>query len=186
MEYGISPLARTRRVVGRAFPLASFSVEEPEAEQYDKLLLSYRHVSPDDVFVIATHGETRSAVWGQLLSIAARARGATGAVTDGLVRDVEEIAAVGFPVFARGVSPLDSAGRQAVTFFGEPVTCGGVLVHPGDVVFGDAMGVVVVPRALAEETVRLAEEKKRGEQAVRAELERGEDVAEVFARHGIL
>ena len=70
--------------------------------------------------------------------------------------------------------------------FCEPVVCGGVDVRPGDVVFGDAAGVVVIPAGLADEAVQLAEEKHRGENVVRAELERGDDPAEVFARYGIL
>jgi regulator of RNase E activity RraA len=91
-----------------------------------------------------------------------------------------------FPVFARGASPLDSAGRQAVHAFGEAVVCGGVEVRPGDLVLGDVMGVVVIPAALAHDVVRLAEAKHTGENLVRAELERGDDPADVFARHGIL
>jgi len=107
-------------------------------------------------------------------------------VTDGLTRDVAEIDRMGFPVFARGASPLDSAGRQAVLSYGETVTCGGVEVHMGDIVLADATGVVVIPAALAEDAVRLAEEKNTGENIVRLELERGDDPAEVFERHGIL
>jgi regulator of RNase E activity RraA len=186
MEFRIRALGRTRQVVGRAFTLASVPVEEPERVPYEKLLAAYRHMSPGDVVVLATNGEMRSAVWGELLSTAARARGAVGAVTDGLTRDLDQIDAIEFPVFARGVSPVDSAGRQAVQSFGEPVVCGGVEVHPGDVVFGDGAGVVVIPSALVDDAVRLAEEKNRGEGVVRAELERGDDPGDVFARYGIL
>jgi regulator of RNase E activity RraA len=109
-----------------------------------------------------------------------------GAVTDGLTRDVEPIERMGFPVFARGASPLDSAGRQAVRAFGRPVVCAGVEVHPGDLVFGDVMGVIVIPAELAEEAAGLAEEKNAGEDRVRLELERGDDPADVFERYGIL
>ncbi|MBA3434151.1 MAG: RraA family protein [Actinobacteria bacterium] len=186
MDFRIRALGRTRQVVGRAFTLASASVEEPERVPYEKLLAAYRHMSPRDVVVLATDGELQSGVWGELLSTAARARGALGAVTDGLTRDLEQIDLMGFAVFARGTSPTDSAGRQAVQAFGERIVCGGVDVHPGDVVFGDAAGVVVIPSALADEAVGLAEEKHRGESVVRAELERGDDPAEVFARYGIL
>jgi regulator of RNase E activity RraA len=186
MDFRIRALGRTRQVLGRAFTLDSTPVEEPERVPYEKLLASYRSMSPGDVIVITTNGEVDSGVWGELLSTAARARGAVGAVTDGLTRDPELIDAMGFPVFARGTSPTDSAGRQAVRAFGEPVVCGGVEVHPGDVVFGDTGGVVVIPAALADEAVRLAEEKHRGESTVRAELERGDDPANVFARYGIL
>lgn len=187
MDFGIRSVAGPGRVAGRAFTLASFPIAEPEPVPYEQLLACYRHLEPGEVVVVATNGAAlASGVWGELLSTAAVARGATGAVTDGLTRDTDRIDGMGFPVFARGSSPLDSAGRQAVQAFGEPVVCGGVEVHPGDVVFGDVMGVVVIPAALAEETLRLAEEKQRGEDVVRAELERGDDPAEVFARHRIL
>jgi 4-hydroxy-4-methyl-2-oxoglutarate aldolase len=186
MDFLVHALGRTRQVIGRAFTLDSVPIEEPEPIPYGQLLAAYPHMAPGDVVVLATNGELGSGVWGELLSTAARARGATGAVTDGLTRDLDQIDAMGFSVFARGTSPTDSAGRQAVQSFAEPVVCGGVEVHPRDVVFGDTGGVVVIPAALVDDAVRLAEEKHRGEDRVRAELERGDDPAEVFARYGIL
>jgi 4-hydroxy-4-methyl-2-oxoglutarate aldolase len=186
MNSAVRPLAGTIRVVGRAFTLAWAPIDEPEPVPYAKLLTAYRQMAPGDVVVLGTGGETGSGIWGELLSVAARARGVVGAVTDGLTRDIEPIAAMRFPIFARGVSPLDSAGRQTVQSFGEPVVCGGVHVHPGDLVFGDVMGVIAIPASLANEALRLAEEKARGEDTVRSELERGDDPGEVFARHGIL
>ena len=186
MDFRVRAVVPPAKLVGRAFTIASQPIAEPEPVPYEKLLAGFRHIAQGDVVVLATNGEVRSGVWGELLATAARARGATGAVTDGLTRDVAQLEQMGFPVFARGTSPLDSAGRQAVHAFGEPVVCGGVEVHPGDLVLGDVMGVVVVPTALAEDAVRLAEEKLSGENVVRAELERGDDPAEVFARYGIL
>jgi len=186
MDFRIRAAAGGAQVVGRAFTLASHPIEKPEEVPYEKLLAAYRELTPGDIVVLASNGELRSGVWGELLATAARARGAVGAVTDGLTRDVAALDAMGFPVFARGASPVDSAGRQAVAAFGEPVVCGGVEVRTGDIVFGDVMGVVAIPAALAEDALRLAEEKDQGEDVVRAELERGEDPAEVFERHGIL
>lgn len=186
MDFRVRRVAGPDRVVGRAFTFAAVPVDVPEEVPYQQLLAGYAQMSPGDVVVLATGGEVGSGIWGELLSTAARARGATGAVTDGLSRDVGAIDDMSFPVFARGASPLDSSGRQAVRSFGEPVVCGGVEVHPGDVVVGDVMGVVAIPAALAEEVVRLAREKSSGEDVVRLELERGDDPAEVFERHGIL
>ena len=114
MDFRVRPVAGPGQVVGRAFTLASIPIDQPEEVPYEQLLAAYRFVAPGDVIVAATDGEVRSAVWGELLSAAARARGATGAVTDGLTRDVAAIETLGFPVFAQGVSPIDSAGRQAV------------------------------------------------------------------------
>jgi 4-hydroxy-4-methyl-2-oxoglutarate aldolase len=186
MDSSVRAVAGPGRVAGRAFTFSSVPIDRPESVPYERLLAGYRHMLAGSVVVLATNGERRSGIWGELLATAARARGAAGSVTDGLTRDNEALDAMGFPVFANGTSPVDSAGRQAVESFGEPVVCGGVGVDPGDVVFGDAMGVVVIPSALVDETLRLAEEKASGEDVVRVELERGDDPAEVFTRHGIL
>ena len=186
LDFRVRPVAGPQRVIGRAFTFASAPIDEPEPVPYERLLAGYRSITPGDVVVLGTNGEVGSGIWGELLSVAARARGAVGAVTDGLTRDVEALEAMAFPVFARGASPLDSAGRQAVQSFGEPVVCGGVEMRTGDLVLGDPMGVIAIPAELAEEATRLAEEKRAGEDVVRAELERGDDPAEVFDRHGIL
>ncbi len=103
-------------------------------------------MQPDEVVVVATGNSRRNAPWGELLSTAAKARGARGAVIDGLTRDVRKIESLGFPVFASGIKPVDSRGRGVVVAYNAPVECAGVLVHPGDLVFGDYDGVVVDPR----------------------------------------
>jgi regulator of RNase E activity RraA len=124
--------------------------------------------------------------WGELLTTAARARGAVGCVTDGLVRDVRLIREMRFPVFSGGIGPLDSKGRGTVVAIDVPVECGGVLVSPGDWIFGDVDGVVVLPGSLCERALRDALQKAASENTVRAELAAGEPLASVFARHGIL
>src|SRR6185312_15677466 len=101
-----------------------------------------------EVAVIGTAQSTRNAPWGELLSTAAKARGARGAVVDGLVRDIGKMEELGFPVFAAGIKPVDSMGRGIVTAYNVPVECGEVLVHPGDFVFADFDGVVVIPQAV--------------------------------------
>ena len=119
----------------------------------------------------------RVAPWGELLSTAALLRGAAGAVMDGCVRDIRAIRAMGFPVFHGGIAPLDSKGRARVMAIDVPVECAGVPVASGDLVFGDADGLVVVPRAAEETVLKLAAEKLLGERDTLAELPRGEDSA---------
>src|SRR4029077_4360843 len=102
-----------------------------------------------DVLVATTNGDQSSALWGELLSTASRAHGAVGAVIDGLTRDVARILAMDFPVFAAGFSPLDSKGRLDGSAFGRPIQIGTCLIRPGDWIFGDVDGVVVVPAELA-------------------------------------
>lgn len=140
----------------------------------------------DDVAVLACPREERIGPWGELLTTAAHARGAAGCVTDGLVRDVRLIRQMRFPVFAGGIGPLDSKGRGMVMAVDVPVECGGVPIRPGDWVFGDVDGVVIVPAKLAERAIELSLEKVLAENTVREELAAGENLAVVFARHGIL
>ena len=144
-------------------------------------------LKPGEVAVLACDGPTeRIAPWGELLSTAARARGAAGCVTDGLVRDVCQIRAMGFPVFAGGIGPLDTRGRAQMMAMDVAVEVAGVRVEPGDLVLGDVDGVVVVPRALAAAALDAALVKAEAEDRTREELAAGGRLTDVFARHGVL
>jgi 4-hydroxy-4-methyl-2-oxoglutarate aldolase len=142
---------------------------------------------PGEVPVLACDGPTDwIAPWGELLSTAARARGAVGCVTDGLVRDVARIRAMRFPVFHGGIGPLDTKGRAEMLQKDTPVDIAGVRVAPGDWVMGDIDGVVFVPAAKADAVFRAALDKIAAEDTTRAELEAGESLHAVYARHGVL
>ena len=142
---------------------------------------------PGEVPVLACGGPTDwIAPWGELLSTAARARGAAGCVTDGLVRDVARIRAMQFPVFHGGIGPLDTKGRAEMVEKDTAVHIAGVRVAPGDWVLGDVDGVVFVPADKAEEVFRAALDKIEAEDTTRAELEAGESLRAVYARHGVL
>jgi regulator of RNase E activity RraA len=143
-------------------------------------------LKPGEVPVLACGTSGRIAPWGGLLTTAARARGATGCLTDGFVRDIRTIRKFGFPVFHGGIGPLDSKGRGEVAEIDIPVNVAGVRVAPGDLVFGDADGVVVIPRAIEHEVFKSAVEKLAGEARTEEALMRGEKLADVFARFGIL
>jgi regulator of RNase E activity RraA len=182
----LRPLRPGWRVFGRAATLGAVPVAAEPAQPYAVELACIDALRPGDVLVATTHGDRGSALWGELLSTAARARGAVGAVIDGLTRDAARIMAMDFPVFAAGFSPLDSKGRLDGVSHGEPIRVGGCVVRPGDWVHGDIDGLVVVPAALADEAFPRALEKVRGENRVREELARGRSIREVFAEHGIL
>ncbi len=163
-----------------------YAVEEGE-NPYDVEIALVDDLRPGDVAVFACGGPTdRIAPWGELLSTAARHRGADGCVTDGLVRDVRQIRGMSFPVFHGGIGPLDSRGRGKMIKRDVPVECGGVEVHPGDLVFGDVDGVVVVPSAIATEAISLALDKINGENKTREELAHGLKLSEVYAKYGVL
>ena len=96
------------------------------------------------------------------------------------------IAELKFPVFCAGTSPLDSSGRQIAIEMQTQVRCGRMQVNPKDWVVADELGVVFIPQHLVDEVTKLASEKQLGESIVRNELAAGQDIGEVFARHGIL
>ena len=188
MRPGVRPLDDSLVMVGRARTGLYVDVYhvDPKENPYELEIRLVDDLSADEVVVLAAGASGRIAPWGELLSTACRARGASGCVTDGLVRDVRAIRALRFPVFAGGIGPLDTKGRGKVVAIDVPVECGGVAVRSGDLVFGDADGVVVIPREIEGEILRAAFEKVAGEDRTRAALERGEKLADVFARHGIL
>lgn len=185
----IRPLDETLVLFGRArtgLYMPRYHVE-PGSNPYAIEMALVDDLKPGDVAVFACQGPTtRIAPWGELLSTASVARGAVGCVTDGLVRDVRQIRELRFPVFHGGIGPLDSKGRGEMMAMDVPVELAGVRVLPGDFVFGDVDGVVVIPQARAAETFRLALEKVSAENRTRDELRAGAKLAEVYARYGVL
>jgi regulator of RNase E activity RraA len=182
----LKPLRPEWRCLGRAATLSAVPVAVEPAQPYAVELECIDGLRPGDVLVATTHGDRGSALWGELLSTAARAHGAVGAVIDGMTRDVTRIVAMGFPVFAAGVCPLDSRGRLDGLSHGQPIRLGDCMVRPGDWVLGDVDGVVLAPAELAAEAFRLALEKVTAENRVRDELARGRSVREVFAEYRVL
>ena len=136
--------------------------------------------------VITSGGDTCAAVWGDLLATAAKARNAAGVVVDGAIRDRRQILEMAFPAFAAGLTPADNYGRLDLVELDVPIECAGARVAPGDLVLADGDGVVVIPRALAADAIRLAEEQTEGEEQLRAALSRGVGVEALFTEHGIL
>jgi regulator of RNase E activity RraA len=158
----------------------------PDRNPYELEIALIDDLRRDDVAVFGCSGSTRIAPWGELLSTASRARGAAGCVTDGFVRDIRAIRAMRFPVFHGGIAPLDSKGRGVVAEIDIPIVCGGVETAPGDLVVGDADGVVVVPRAIEDAVIERALAKVAGEDRTRDELAAGAKLADVFARYRVL
>ncbi len=144
-------------------------------------------LKPGEIAVLACDGPTdRIAPWGELLTTASMARGAAGCLTDGLVRDVRRIKELKFPLFHGGIGPLDTKGRAEMMAMDEPVELAGARVAPGDFIFGDADGVVIVPARLTEQAIALALEKIEAEDTTREELLAGASLRSVFERHGVL
>ena len=185
----VRPLDEAQVMVGRArtgLYMPAYALREGE-NPYEVEIALVDDLQPQEVVVLACNGPSeRIAPWGELLTTAAQVRGAAGCVTDGLVRDVRQIRAMGFPVFHGGIGPLDTKGRARMVDRDVRVECGGVSIDPGDLVFGDVDGVVVIPRSHEHAVMDLALEKVRGEDNTRDALLQGESLANVFKRLGIL
>jgi 4-hydroxy-4-methyl-2-oxoglutarate aldolase len=185
----VRPLNEDDILIGRArtgLYMPKYTVT-PGENPYEVEIALVDDLKPGEIPVLACAGPTdRIAPWGELLSTASQARGAAGCVTDGLMRDIKQIRAMQFPVFHGGIGPLDTKGRARMMERDIPIECAGVRVRSGDIVFGDADGVVVIPSERADEVIAKAQEKARGEDATRDELRNGKLLGEVFSRHGIL
>jgi 4-hydroxy-4-methyl-2-oxoglutarate aldolase len=158
----------------------------PDENPYELEMALIDDLKLDDVAVFGCGGSRRIAPWGELLTTASRARGAAGCVTDGFVRDIRPIRTLRFPVFHGGIAPLDSKGRGMVAEIDVPIRCAGVAIAPGDLVVGDADGVIVVPRAVEAEAVAQAFAKVTSEDRTRDELAAGVKLADVFAKYCVL
>jgi regulator of RNase E activity RraA len=184
-EY-LRPVHAHCRFAGWARTIACSDIYHIPDDPYDREIEAIDSILPGEVVVVSTQQSKRNAPWGELLSTAAKAREARGAVIDGLVRDIRKIEAIGFPVYAAGIKPLDSKGRGIVTDYNVPVECGEVLVHPKDLLIADEDGVVVVPRHVVDEVIRMAVEKVTRENDSRAELMRGAYLRDVYNKYGVL
>lgn len=173
-------------LLGRAKTTQWEELAETDPRPYDLELKAVDECQADEVLVAAAGGSTRSGVWGELLSTAARNRGCAGTLVDGAVRDVDKMDQLGFTVFARSTCPRDSMHRQRVTAIDVAVSMGGVRIEPGDLVLADADGVVVVPRAIERETLAKALEKVTAENRVRDEIRAGMKATDVFRKYGVL
>lgn len=126
------------------------------------------------------------ACWGEILTATAKMRGAAGAVVNAPHRDTPMTLEQDWPVFSTGAFAQDSAPRMAVVDFRCPIGIGALMIQPGDLIFGDEDGVVVVPRRLEEEVLDKALEKVRGEKLVRKAIEGGMSSTQAFKHYGIL
>jgi 4-hydroxy-4-methyl-2-oxoglutarate aldolase len=154
---------RIKPLVGRSFVGVALTCDCGPIDNL-AFLAALAECREGDVLVVATGGYVGAAVAGDLLIGVARNRGAAGFVTDGLVRDLDDLETIGLPIFAMGLTP-NSPQRRGPGSVGLPIVCGGVTVASGDVVVGDRDGVVVVPRARIPETLESLEKVKAMEAA---------------------
>lgn len=191
----IQPLREDMVVIGRAMTVLEADVVGTSAyrgraggtmgRSFGLMLEALDDLKTNEVYV-CTGASPTYALWGELMSTRARILGAAGSVVDGYSRDTDAILKMGFPTFSYGRYAQDQAPRGKVVDFRVPIEMGGVLIHDGDIVFGDIDGVCVVPRAAEEEVMRRALEKARGEKLVRKAIEGGMSARLAFDTYGIM
>ncbi len=182
------PLRDDMIVAGRAMPVLEITLPEdadPLRKPFGLMLEALDDLKPLEVYVAAA-GMPPYALWGELMSTRAHQLGAAGAVMDGYSRDTAGILAVGMPVFSTGCYAQDQGPRGEVADFRVAIQFGQVNVSPGDLIFGDRDGVLVVPRAAEEECIRRALEKLEGESLVRIAIQNGMSTVEAFAKYGVM
>ncbi len=189
----IRPLDDAMVVIGRAMPVLEADVFATGRQEGDDLLqrpfgLMLRAL--DDLqsgeVYLCTGASPTYALWGELMSARAIHCGAAGAVLDGYARDTHAIRRLGFPTFCYGSYAQDQGPRGKVIDFRVPLEIGQARIEPGDVVFGDIDGVLIVPDGAIDEAFHRAIEKVRGEQQVRAAIESGISTSEAFATYGVM
>ncbi len=191
---GIAALREDMVVAGRAMPVLEADYfacvsedgrSELSRRPFGLMLHALDDLQPNEVY-IASGGSPRYALWGELMSTRAMRLGAAGAVLNGYSRDTKEILQLGFPTFSCGRYAQDQSYRGKVVDFRVGIEIDGVRVAPGDVVFGDLDGVLIVPREVAPEAISRALEKVNQESAVRTAIVNGMSTVEAFEKFGVM
>lgn len=190
----LKPVSNDFVVIGRAMPVLEADVFEEAAENTNNPLMkkpfgimfeALDSLKKDEVY-ICSGSSPRYALWGGLMSTRALKLGAAGAIVNGYSRDTNEILDLKFPTFSFGGYAQDQGPRGKVIDYRVPIEIDGIRINPGDIIFGDRDGVLVVPQEVEVEAFKGAIEKSRGEQLVKKALEEGMSTVDAFNKFGIM
>lgn len=182
----LPPLTGITKIIGRCKTTLWAEMAHADPHPYELELIAVDGCKKDDVMIAAAGGSTRSGIWGELLSTAARNSGCIGTIVDGAVRDVAKMTAMGFACFARGTCIYDSMNRQRVIDIDVPVEIDGVTFSPGDLVIADVDGVVVIPQKVEKEVVARAWKKVHDENITRDAIKEGMKAVAAYKKYGVL
>jgi 4-hydroxy-4-methyl-2-oxoglutarate aldolase len=193
LPQAIGPLTPEMKVIGRAMPVLEADIFEEGSRSpgsiggkpFGLMLEALDDLRPNEVYV-ATGGSLRYAFWGELMSTRARYLRAAGAVLNGFVRDAAGIEALGFPTFCRGLYAQDQGPRGKVIDFRVSIEIEGVRIAPGDLIFGDREGVLVIPSEVAADAIEAALAKASTENRVATAIRHGMGAREAFETYGVL
>lgn len=190
----VKPITKDMVVIGRAMPVLEADVFNESVEGSNNAMMkkpfgimfeALDSLKPNDVY-ICSGSSPRYALWGGLMSTRAMKLGAAGVVVDGYSRDTNEIELLGFPTFSIGTYAQDQGSRGKVIDYNIPIELNGIRVNPGDIVYGDRDGVLIIPKEIEREVFEGALEKARGEQLVKKALEEGMSTVDAFNKFGIM
>ncbi len=180
----IRPMKDGLKVAGPAFTCMGVQTGNIRSDDTPMLIKMLEAIPVHSVVVLSASGDRSSSHWGEIMTLSAKQRGSVGAVVDGGLRDAPFIQKLNFPVFAGFYMPASSISRWELKEFQTVIKVGEVSIHPGDYIFGDMDGVVVIPQALKEEVLMEAEKAVRREQTMRRALRRGMPLHEVNRKFG--
>jgi len=182
MRHDIKPKGADRKIIGTAL-----TVQLTAGDIVDCLDV-FTVAKPGDVIVIDAFGETETSIWGGLMSGLAKNAGVVGAVIDGSCRDTDEARFLDFPISAKVSGPRQAhtalSGRREPLSINVPITCGGVLINPGDLIVADEIGVAVVPQARMEAVYERAQTIARNEESMRALILEGATFQDLLNKFG--
>lgn len=185
----IQPLQNERKLVGRAFTVWQEDLEtptnQPDDKPFGRLFEALDDLKEGEVYVASGAGAKQYALFGGLMSTRAKQLRAAGAVLDGYARDVHEIKALGFPVFCRGLYAQDQGARGKVTNYRCSIEVGQVKIEPGDLVFADQEGVLIIPQHVEQAAVERAVNKARTENQVEKAIKEGISASEAYNKFGV-
>jgi 4-hydroxy-4-methyl-2-oxoglutarate aldolase len=177
---GIAPLFDGARLCGPAFTVRYVTAGSPPGTVGDYL----DDVPPGEVVVLDNGGRTDCTVWGDILTAMANQRGVAGTVIDGVCRDVQRALDLSYPIYSRGRFMRTGKDRVEVSDVGRPVAVGGVQVRPGDILVGDADGVIAVPHEIADEVAEICAQISAREEAILADVLADGSLAQARRSHG--
>lgn len=173
MDAGIKALNPTLHLVGRAFPVQGAPGDNLAMHQ------GIHAAKKGDVLVFSCGGYMHGGHFGDMMANACKQKGITGVIVDGSTRDCQDILALSFPLYSRGYCSAPTT-KNTNGKINVPVICGGVLINPGDLIFADGDGVVVIPQTMEDEIIAKAFAKYDHEQEILKEIKAGKDTLEIY------
>ncbi len=173
MDTQIKPVDSKMKMIGRAFTVKCYPKDNLALHQ------AIYKANVGDVLVFDLNGYSNAGHFGDIMANACKVRGIAGVVIDGSCRDSQDIRQLGFPVFCKGFNPSGTV-KESLAKFNVDISCGGITVHPGDIIFGDCDGVVVIPKEDEDYVFSKALDKYNKEQEILTLLKQGKSTLEIY------